>query len=87
MTLKLAENLHRLRREHAMTQSELADRLGVSYQAVGRRENENASPDIELLLAMAAVFGVTVDYLLGATRRSGTSRRTDALAYRRDLIG
>ncbi len=72
MTLKIAETIRRLRREHNMTQNELADRLGVSYQAVSRWENESSYPDIELLPAIAALFGVTVDYLLGsAEKRAG----------------
>ncbi len=72
MTLKLAETIRRLRRDHGMTQNELADRLGVSYQAVSRWENESSYPDIELLPAIAALFGVTVDYLLGSgDKRAG----------------
>ncbi len=69
MNLKLAENIRRLRQEHGMTQNELADRLGVSYQAVSRWENRSSYPDIELLPALAALFGVTVDYLLGSTEQ------------------
>ncbi len=72
MNLRLAENLRRLRQEHGMTQQELADRLCVSYQAVSRWENRSSYPDIELLPALAALFGVTVDYLLGsAEQRAG----------------
>lgn len=67
MNLRIAENIKRLRQESQLTQSQLADRLGVSYQAVSRWENETTYPDIELLPAIAALFGVTVDYLLGST--------------------
>lgn len=69
MNLKLAENIRRLRQEHGMTQNDLADRLGVSYQAVSRWENRSSYPDIELLPALAALFGVTVDFLLGSTEQ------------------
>ncbi len=72
MNLQIAENLRRLRQERNMTQAELAERLGVSYQAVSRWENKGSYPDIELLPSLAALFGVTVDYLLGnAERRAG----------------
>ncbi len=67
MNLRIAENIRRLRQENNLTQVQLADRLGVSYQAVSRWENETTYPDIELLPLIAAVFGVTVDYLLGGT--------------------
>ncbi len=69
MNLQIAENLRRLRREKNMTQAELAERLGVSYQAVSRWENKSSYPDIELLPAIASLFGVTVDYILGNTER------------------
>ncbi len=72
MNLKLAETIRRLRKERGMTQNELADRLGVSYQAVSRWENESSYPDIKLLPAIAALFGITVDYLLGSgEKRAG----------------
>ena len=67
MNLRIAENIKRLRQESQLTQAQLAERLGVSYQAVSRWENETTYPDIELLPAIAALFGVTVDYLLGST--------------------
>ncbi len=67
MNLQIAENLRRLRQEQGLTQAMLAERLGVSYQAVSRWENKSSYPDIELLPAIAALFGVTVDYLLGNT--------------------
>ncbi len=67
MNLRIAENIKRLRQESQLTQAQLAERLGVSYQAVSRWENETTYPDIELLPSIAALFGVTVDYLLGST--------------------
>ncbi len=70
MNLQIAENLRRLRQEQGLTQATLAERLGVSYQAVSRWENKSSYPDIELLPAIAALFGVTVDYLLGNTDRN-----------------
>ena len=65
MNLRIAENIRRLRQEQHLTQAQLADRLGVSYQAVSRWENETTYPDIELLPAIATLFGITVDHLLG----------------------
>ena len=61
MNLRIAENIRRLRQKQNLTQVQLADRLGVSYQAVSRWENETTYPDIELLPNIAAFFGVTVD--------------------------
>ena len=47
----------------------------MSYQAVSRWENETTYPDIELLPSIAALFGVTVDYLLGSTAENQKESR------------
>lgn len=52
------------RRDFAMTQMELADRMDVSYQAVSSWERGQTMPDISKLLELAAVLGTTVDGLL-----------------------
>ena len=65
MKLNVGENIRRLRRAADMTQEQLADKLGVAYQSVSRWENQTTYPDIEFLPALAGIFGVTVDELLG----------------------
>ena len=65
MNLKLGENIRNLRLQHKLTQEQLADRLGVSYQSISRWENGVTYPDIEFLPAIARHFSVTTDYLLG----------------------
>ncbi len=65
MNLNLGENIRNLRLQHKLTQEQLADRLGVSYQAISRWENGVTYPDIEFLPAIAKHFSVTTDYLLG----------------------
>lgn len=54
---KIAE----LRRKYGMSQVELAEKLGVTSQAVSKWECGNAIPDIELLLAMSHFYNVTVN--------------------------
>ncbi len=58
---KIAE----LRRAKNMTQMELADRLGISYQAVSNWERGNTMPDISKLPELIQIFGVTLGELLG----------------------
>ena len=47
-----------------MSQEELADRIGVSRQAVSKWESEQATPDLEKVVIMSEIFEVTTDYLL-----------------------
>lgn len=60
----LGKRIAALRREKGMTQEELAEKLGVSPQAVSKWENGQSCPDISLLPKLAATFGVTTDLLL-----------------------
>ncbi|MBO4933344.1 MAG: helix-turn-helix transcriptional regulator, partial [Clostridia bacterium] len=66
MKLNIGQNIRTLRRAADMTQDELAVKLGVAFQTVSRWENGGTYPDMELLPAIAGVFGVTVDHLLGS---------------------
>ena len=64
-TVKIGKRIAELRRKKDMTQFELADRLGISYQAVSNWERGNSMPDIAKLPELAEIFGVTVDEILG----------------------
>ncbi len=63
--LNLANNITRLRHEKKITQEELADFLGVTKASVSKWENAQSTPDLLLLLHLAAFFDVTIDGLLG----------------------
>ncbi|RPF42204.1 DNA-binding XRE family transcriptional regulator [Hydrogenoanaerobacterium saccharovorans] len=54
------------RKAKGMTQEELAEKLGVSAQAVSKWENDIACPDIQLLVPLSKLFGTTTDELLSA---------------------
>lgn len=58
-----------LRREHNLTQNDIADRLNISAQAVSKWENDLTSPDIDTLLKLADIFDITVDELLGKKKK------------------
>ena len=53
-----------LRKQKPMTQEELAEKMGVSSQAVSKWENDLSCPDIQSLPRLARLLGVTVDELL-----------------------
>lgn len=67
MKLNIGENIRSFRRKMNLTQEQLADRLGVSFQSVSRWENGLTYPDMELLPALTGIFGVTADELLGVS--------------------
>ena len=62
---QIGRRIASLRREADMTQPALADRLGVSFQAVSNWERGVSMPDISNLPALAEVFGISIDQLLG----------------------
>ena len=59
-----ADKLIRLRKKNGWSQEELAEKLNVSRQAVSKWEGAQTVPELEKLLQMSALFGVTTDYLL-----------------------
>ena len=67
----IAKNLKQLRLDMGMTQEELAERVGVTGQAVSKWERGECYPDITLLPGLANCFDVTVDELLGMAEIKG----------------
>lgn len=62
---KIGKKIVSLRKQKNMTQMELADRMGISFQAVSNWERGNSMPDISKLPELAEIFEVTLDELLG----------------------
>lgn len=65
MDIKLAENIKLLRKEHHLTQEQLAEVLGVTIGAVHKWEHGLSTPDITLIMALADFFETSTDVLLG----------------------
>ena len=66
MKLKIAENIREHRHKLKLSQEGLAERIGVSFQAVSKWERGETYPDLETLPAIASFFHITVDELIGA---------------------
>ena len=62
----LGKNIRQFRKTINLTQEELADKLGVSFQAVSKWENAQSAPDISLLPLLAEIFRCTIDDLFFA---------------------
>ena len=62
--MKLAERIQYLRKMKGISQEELAEKAGVSRQAVSKWESDQSTPDVEKIIIMSDYFGVTTDYIL-----------------------
>ena len=62
--MNMADRIQYLRKTKGLSQEELADKIGVSRQAVSKWESEQSTPDIEKIIMMSEIFEVTTDYIL-----------------------
>lgn len=60
----LSEKIINLRKSRGWSQEELAERLNVSRQSVSKWESDISNPDLDKIVAMSTLFGVSTDYLL-----------------------
>ena len=60
----LADKIIRLRKKNGWSQEELAEKMNVSRQAVSKWESAQTIPDLEKILQLSTLDGVTTDYLL-----------------------
>ena len=74
MEKTLGTRIAALRKEKGLTQEELAEKLGVSSQAVSKWENDLSCPDIMLLPSLAKIFDTTVDELLSGKKETADTR-------------
>lgn len=64
MEIKIGSKIKELRKKQRITQEQLAEKIGVSFQAVSKWENDIALPDITLIPVLANYFGVSTDEVL-----------------------
>ena len=87
MSDTIAGRIDSILKERGMTQKQFAEKLGVSYQSVSRWENEETYPDMELLPAIAVVFGISVDTLMGIEEIEKEKQATDVFdSLRREAM-
>lgn len=64
MKIETAKRLYEYRKAHGFSQEELAAKIGVSRQAISKWERSESSPDTDNLIALAQLYGVSLDTLL-----------------------
>lgn len=62
--MSLSNRIRLLRKNSQMSQEELAERLNISRQSVTKWESGDSIPDIDRVINLSSIFGVTIDYLL-----------------------
>ncbi len=62
--MNIADRIQFLRKSKGVSQEELAEKIGVSRQAVSKWESEQSTPELENIIIMSDFFGVTTDYIL-----------------------
>lgn len=88
--MNLGENIYRLRTGKNMSQGDLADALEVSRQSVSKWENNSATPELEKLIKMSELFGISLDELVGgknATAQDVQSPPISAVSSARKTAG
>lgn len=73
----LSENLKQYRKSKGLSQEKIAEMLGVSRQAVTKWENGQTTPSSDNLIALADLYQVSLDELLGKPHPSGEDKETD----------
>ena len=69
--MNMADRIQYLRKAKGLSQEELADRVGVSRQAVSKWESGQSTPDLEKIIILSDIFGVTTDYILKGIEPTG----------------
>ncbi len=77
--MTLAEKILSLRTKRGMSQDDLAEKLEVSRQSVSKWETAQSTPDLDKIIRLADLFGVTVDQLV----RDGEAPRTQVVCVER----
>lgn len=72
--IKIGDKIIELRKKRGLERAELADKLGIEYQALAKYEQNARTPNPELLVDFADFFSVTTDYLYGRTEEPHSQR-------------
>ena len=77
--MTLGQRIQKLRKGAGLTQEQLAERMGVTRQAVSKWESDGGVPELDTLIAMSRLFHVTIGQLLGVEelRKSGVGSGED----------
>ena len=81
--MNLSDRIQYLRKARGISQEGLAEKLGVSRQAVSKWESEQSMPDLDKIISMSDYFDVTTDYLLKGIEPVVQKEEEQSIKHRR----
>ena len=81
--MNLSDRIQYLRKVRGISQEGLAEKLGVSRQAVSKWESEQSMPDLDKIISMSDYFEVTTDYLLKGVEPVVQKEEEQSIKHRR----
>ena len=84
--MNFSEKLLTLRKAKDLTQEQLAEKLDVSRQSVSKWESGQATPELEKIVEISAIFDVTTDYLLKSSEIDDLSVKTEMLEKQQQMM-
>jgi len=76
--MTLGQRIQELRKQNGLSQESLGEALGVSRQAVSKWEGDNGIPELDTLIAMSRLFGITIGELLGVEQAAPAAEPAEA---------
>lgn len=83
--MTFGETMQKLRKEAGWSQEECAERLGVSRQAISKWERDQSLPELEKMLRIGQIFGVSVDSFLAVPTHPASRNRKNSRSKHRML--
>ena len=78
--MRFSENLKHIRKEHHLSQEELAELLDVSRQAVSKWEQGQGYPEVEKLLLLSSKLNISLDELMGVERNGNVGAKSETIS-------
>lgn len=79
--MKFCDKLQKLRKENNLTQEQLANKLGVSRQAVSKWESDIGYPDTEKLIQLSKIFNISMDELVNGNKPIKKDEKNDKIDF------
>lgn len=79
--MSFGNNLREVRKQRGITQEELAERLGVSRQAISKWESDSGYPETEKLIAISRELNISLDYLLNDVSNTEEKQEKKSAVY------